>query len=125
MSTSKSEAQTALPESLAVENFSDDWYPPYKEVREVLVKTYQSFNKVWSGGSTKGLPTMLTTHANGEASNASDDERRAAWRAWAGICLGCKRKGCRGEPLHRSKRDELTESGYFVGVECPPASHPS
>ena len=46
----------AVPESLAVENFSDDWYPPYKEVREVLVKTYQSFsNKVWSGGPTKGL----------------------------------------------------------------------
>ena len=42
-------------ESLAVENFSDDWYPPYKDVREVLIKTYQSFNKVWSGGSTKGL----------------------------------------------------------------------
>ena len=38
---------------------------------------------------------MITGTARGEASTHDDDERRAAWRAWSGICLGCKRKGCR------------------------------
>ena len=82
-----------LPDGINAEDFSDDHLPPYKKLREALIKTWRRFSKVWdsNNGTNKGassLPTMLTPGGVSTDLTGSRDE-------WRDLCLACKRKGCR------------------------------
>ena len=88
-----------IPEDTRIENYSDEWLPPYKSIKENLLATFETLQLGKAQRSNKGLPALATTETQSRKGKGTFP------------CWGCGQPGHRrGDPLCRAGPNDIHSS---------------